>query len=169
MLQAVPLYHVKSLHDVTVANIDIGCKKGKLDDLLYKWAHHIIMENTCTKECCTALKLGLYEKVGELMNASHLSLKNDFEVSCEECDILQQLTMAQPGVFGSCMTSGGFGGCTVTLVKQKHIEAVIAVIMTGYKKATGKDCDCFVMKLGQGAQVLAIDLDCKPKSDFYKK
>ena len=103
------------------------------------------------------------------MNALHLSLKNDFEVSCEELDILQQLAVAQPGVFGSRMTSGGFGGCTVTLVQQEHVEAVIAAIMTGYKEATGKDCDCFVMKPGQGAQVLAVDLDCKPESDFYKK
>jgi len=155
-LQAVPLYHVEALRDATIQDVETALEKKKLDDVLYKRAHHVVSENTRTKECCTAVKLGLWDKVGELMNASHKSLKEDFEVSCEELDILVDIAVGQPGVFGSRMTGGGFGGCTVTLVKEENVEGLVEALKAGYKEKTGKDCQCFVTHPGGGARVLAI-------------
>lgn len=157
-LQSVPLYHVEALRDATLADVELGKERGKLDDTLYQRAHHVVTENTRTKECGTALRLGLWDKVGILMNASHASLRDSFAVSCREVDALVALAQAQPGVYGSRMTGGGFGGCTVTLVQPGLVEAVTAAIRAGYKEQTGIDCDCFVTRPGAGAKVLAIDV-----------
>lgn len=168
-LQSVPLYHVEALRDATLADVELGREKGKLDDVLYKRAHHVVSENTRTRECCAALRLGLWDKVGKLMNASHASLRDDFAVSCREVDILVATAQEQPGVYGSRITGGGFGGCTVTLVQVSCVDAVTEAIVAAYKEQTGLDCECFVTKQpGAGAKVLAIDMDCKPESDFYK-
>jgi len=156
-LQSVPLYHVETaLRDACISDVETGKEKKKLDETLYKRAHHVVSENTRTRECCTAVKLGLWDKVGELMNASHASLRDDFEVSCEELDVLVEIAQRQPGVFGSRMTGGGFGGCTVTLVKEENVESVTEALKAGYKEKTGKECQCFVTHPGAGARVLAI-------------
>jgi galactokinase len=168
-LQSVPLYHVEALRDATLADVELGKERGKLDEIMYKRAHHVVSENTRTKECCAALRLGLWDKVGALMNASHASLRDDFAVSCKEVDILVDIAQGQPGVYGSRITGGGFGGCTVTLVQPSNVHAVMEAIQTSYKAQTGIDCECFVTAHpGNGARVLAIDMDCKPESDFYK-
>jgi galactokinase len=115
-----------------------------------------------------ALRLGLWEKVGQLLNASHASLRDDFQVSCAPVDVLVALAQAQAGVYGSRMTGGGFGGCTVTLVQPDAVAAVVAALQKEYHAQTGLHCDCFVTRPGAGASVLAIDVDCQPESDFYK-
>jgi galactokinase len=155
-LQSVPLYHVESLRDATLQDVVLGQEKKKLDPVLYQRAHHVVSENTRTKECCAAVKLGLWDKVGKLMNASHASLKDDFQVSCDELDCLVEVAQAQDGVFGSRMTGGGFGGCTVTLVRQDAVEAVTEAIKAGYQERFGKECQCCVVQPGPGARVLAI-------------
>jgi galactokinase len=172
-LQSVPLYHVESLRDAVLADLEKG--KHKListrdgDDTLYKRAHHVISENVRTTECAVALRLGLWDKAGALMNASHLSLQNDYNVSCKEVDVLVQLTQALDGVYGSRMTGGGFGGCTVTLVQPDQVKTVMDTIQSKYYEQTGLRCQCFVTRPGHGAKILAIDMDCKPESDFFKK
>jgi galactokinase len=167
-LQQVPLYHVESLRDAVVLDLDTA--REKLGDTLYRRAHHVVTEISRTKECATALKLGLWDKVGELMTASHRSLQNDYEVSCAELDSLVDLALAQPGVYGSRMTGGGFGGCTVTLCQADCIDAIKAAICDGYaEQYDGKIPDCFVTVPGAGASVLAMDMECKPESDFYAK
>jgi galactokinase len=159
-LQSVPFYHVESLRDATVGDINTAKEKGKLDDLLYKRAHHVITENLRTKECCMALKLGLYEKVGTLMNASHQSLSQDYQVSCPELDFLQSTAVAQTGVYGSRMTGGGFGGCIVSLVDASAVDSIVTALKSAYaEQFDGKDCPCFVTHPGAGARVLAIDMD----------
>lgn len=158
-LQQVPLYHVESLRDATIQDLATAKSAGKLDDDLYKRAHHVVSENIRTKECVAALRLGVWEKVGELMTASHVSLKNDFEVSCEELDTVVDLANACPDVYGSRMTGGGFGGCTVTLVRNAEaVAAVVEAIKAGYPAA-----ECFVSTPGKGAYIAAIDMDCKPE------
>lgn len=164
-LQSVPLYHVESLRDATFSDVETGRAKGKLDPILYQRAHHVVTENTRTKECCAALKLGLWDKVGTLMNASHASLRDDFQVSCPEVDVLVEIAQSLEGVvYGSRMTGGGFGGCTVSLVRSRAAQDAIAAITTKYKERTNLDCDCFVVhRPGAGARVLAIDMDCQPE------
>ena len=171
-LQSVPLYHIESLRDAVMADLEKG--KHKLingndgDDTLYKRAHHVISENVRTTECAVALRLGLWEKAGTLMNASHASLQNDYNVSCKEVDLLVQLTQELDGVYGSRMTGGGFGGCTVTLVQPEKVNDVMDAIKMKYLEQTGIRCQCFITSPGHGAKVLAIDMDCKPESDFFK-
>jgi galactokinase len=166
-MHMVPLYHVLSLRDATLQD----CKdaQSKMDDVTYRRAKHVVTENKRTQECKTAIKLGVYDRVGELMNASHASLRDDFEVSCEEVDFLVDIAQKHEGVYGSRMTGGGFGGCTVTLVKKSALASVVETLKTSYKEKYDTGCDCFVTHPGPGARVLAIDLDCKPESDFFKK
>lgn len=165
-MQQVPLYHVLKLSDANVQD----CKdaKSKMDEVSYKRAMHVVTENQRTKEAKIAARLGTWDRFGDLMNASHASLKDDFEVSCDELDFLVDTAQAFDGVYGSRMTGGGFGGCTVTLVQAKAVEDLMKHLKESYKEKFDKDCECFVTKPGPGAQVLAIDMDCHQESDFYK-
>jgi galactokinase len=90
-----------------------------------------------------------------------VSLKEDFEVSCEELDVLVDIAQAHEGVYGSRLTGGGFGGCTVTLVKKENVDDLIEQLKNDYNERTGKFCECFVTHPGPGARVLAIDKDFK--------
>jgi galactokinase len=159
-MQEVPLYHVLSLRDATLQDVDTA--KDRMDGTSYRRARHVVSENSRTLECKTALKLGLWERVGELMNASHQSLRDDYDVSCEEVNFLVDICQNHPGVYGSRMTGGGFGGCIVTLVQKEHVDELVAKLAQDYKEVLGKGCDSFVVpKPGFGAKVLAIDMDCK--------
>lgn len=160
-MQAVPLYHVLSLRDATLQ--DVKDAKEKMDEVAFKRATHVVSENSRVKECKVALKMGLWSRVGELMNASHKSLKEDFEVSCEEVDTLVDLAQAYEGVFGSRITGGGFGGCTVTLVKKSAVDGLVEHLKTEYKSKHGKECECFTTHPGKGARALGIDMHFKPE------
>lgn len=158
-MQQVPLYHVLSLRDANLGDCDAA--KAKMDDKIYGRAKHVVTENKRVTECKMAVKLGLWERAGDLMNNSHASLRDDYECSCEEVDYLVDLAQKFDGVFGSRMTGGGFGGCTVTLVKKEVVDDLISALKAGYKEKYEKDCDCFVTLPAQGARVLAIDMDIK--------
>jgi galactokinase len=127
----------------------------------FRRGKHYVTENTRTKECKISLKLGVWENVGKLMNESHESLKTDFEVSCEEIDLLVETAQKMDGVFGSRITGGGFGGCTVTLVKRESVDDVIKAMKDAFKAKYDKDVECFITLPTGGACVLAADSDCK--------
>jgi galactokinase len=170
-MQSIPLYHVLSLRDATLQDVKDGHDKGKMDDVAYQRAKHVVTENARTKEAKVALRLGTWDRLGELMNASHDSLRDDFQVSCDEVDFLVETARGCDGVFGSRMTGGGFGGCIVSLVLKDSADALMETLSTGYSEKYGADKTCpsiIVEKPGPGARVLAIDMDCKPESDFYK-
>jgi galactokinase len=158
-MQQVPLYHVLSLRDATLQDVETA--KDIMGEIAYNRAKHVVTENSRTMECKTALKLGLWERVGELMNASHKSLKEMYEVSCDEVNFLVDICQEHPGVYGSRITGGGFGGCIVTLVQKDHVNDLINKLNTEYMECLGKECDSFVVHPSFGARVLAIDLDCK--------
>ena len=100
----------------------------------------------------------------------YLSIESGgFLNSLKEVDLLVELTQQLDGVYGSRITGGGFGGCTVTLVQRDQANAVIEAIQSKYYEQTGIQCQCFITQPGHGAKVLAIDMDCKPESDFFKK
>lgn len=86
------------------------------------------------------------------MNASHVSLRDDFEVSCEELDILAEEAWKVPGVLGSRMTGGGFGGCTVSIVKDEAIPDFKQKVGDAYKKRVGYDCTFYVVSIGDGPE-----------------
>lgn len=159
-MQEVPLYHVEMLRDATVADCELAYEKNKMDDVLFKRAMHVVTENRRVIECKTALKLGLWEKVGTLMNMSQASLKDNFEVSCDEINTLCEIALGCEGVYGTRLTGGGFGGCTVTLVKKEYAQALIDTLQKQYveKYPDKTTCDCFMTLPAGGARVLAIDM-----------
>ncbi len=114
-------------------------------------AKHAVYENQRTIEAVAALKANDIEKFGKLMNASHVSLRDDYEVSCEEVDVLVELAWSIPGVIGSRITGGGFGGCTVSIVKNEAVDEFIAKVGPAYKEKTGYDAEFYVVDVGDGA------------------
>ena len=118
-----------------------------------KRAKHAVYENQRTREAVTALKENDLESFGRLMNASHVSLRDDYEVSCPELDVLAEEAWKIPGVFGSRMTGGGFGGCTVSIVRTECVETFLRQVGAAYKERTGKTADFYVAEIGPGAGV----------------
>ena len=124
------------------------------DDVRRKRAKHAVYENQRTIRAVAALRNNDIEEFGKLMNASHVSLRDDYKVSCEEIDILVELAWGIDGVVGSRITGGGFGGCTVSVVKNEAVDTFKKVIVEGYRKETSKVADIYVVDIGDGARRL---------------
>lgn len=144
---------IKALRDVTPA--DLEANKGLLSDVTYRRARHIVTENERVLEAADALAAGDLPRCGALMNQSHVSMRDDYEISCEEVDILVDIAQKQPGVFGSRMTGGGFGGSTVSLVDASLADAFMENVRTAYEKATGLKSTIFACSPQQGVGPLA--------------
>jgi galactokinase len=135
---------------------DLERGRGRLNEE-YRRARHVVSENARTVETAKAIRAGDWEVVGRLLYASHVSLRDDFEVSCPELDVLvaaAQTIGPGGGVIGSRMTGGGFGGCTVTLVRRDAQEEVARRIQETYLRQTGKQATGFVTRPAEGARVL---------------
>ena len=130
-------------------------KTAITSDVCRKRAKHAVYENQRTIRAVKALKEGNIEEFGQLMNASHVSLRDDYEVSCKETDILAQTAWNVPGVLGSRITGGGFGGCTVSIVKEDSIDAFRKQVGEEYQKQTGIEAEFYIVDIGDGAHLLA--------------
>ncbi|MCI6468005.1 MAG: galactokinase [Faecalicatena sp.] len=117
-------------------------------------AKHAVAENQRTIEAVKSLKEGNIVRFGELMNQSHISLRDDYEVSCEEIDVLVDLAWKVPGVIGSRITGGGFGGCTVSIVKNDAVDTFIDCIGKAYKEKVGHEAEFYTVDIGGGASKL---------------
>ncbi len=122
------------------------------DDVLRRRARHVISENDRTLEAVAVLKTGDLERFGKLMNDSHDSLRDDYEVTGIELDTLVAESRKIPGVIGSRMTGAGFGGCTVSLVSDEAIDQMISEVGKQYLAKTGLKADFYVAEIGNGAQ-----------------
>ena len=122
------------------------------DEECRKRAKHAVAENQRTIQAVAALKDNDIAKFGELMNASHVSLRDDYKVSCEEIDILVDLAWQVDGVIGSRITGGGFGGCTVSIVKNDAVDTFMEQVGAGYQKKTGIEAEFYVVEIGDGAR-----------------
>lgn len=142
----------------TLGDLDIEAfeahKAAIANPVEQKRAKHAVYENQRTLDAVKALKENDIAAFGKLMNASHVSLRDDYEVSCPEMDILAEEAWKLPGVLGSRMTGGGFGGCTVSIVENEQVEAFIETVGSAYEKRTGIKADFYVVDIGQGAGVL---------------
>ena len=118
------------------------------DPIKEQRAKHAVAENQRTIDAVAALKADNIELFGQLMNQSHISLRDDYEVSCEEIDILVDLAWNTPGVIGSRITGGGFGGCTVSIVKNDAIDTFIETIGTAYKEKVGHEAEFYTVEIG---------------------
>lgn len=115
-----------------------------------KRARHAVYENARTIKACDALKNNDIETFGKLMNESHISLRDDYEVTGIELDTLVSAAWEQEGVIGSRMTGAGFGGCTVSIVKDKYIDDFIFVVGKKYKEKIGYPADFYIVEIGDG-------------------
>ena len=145
---------IKTLGDLSEEEFEAH-KDAITSDICRKRAKHAVYENQRTIKAVKALKEDNVEEFGRLMNASHVSLRDDYEVSCEEIDILVDLAWKIPGVIGSRITGGGFGGCTVSIVKSDAVDTFIDTIGKQYKEKVGHEAEFYVVDIGDGAHVIA--------------
>ena len=144
---------IKGLGDLNEEEFEAH-KSAIKDEVRLRRARHAVYENGRTIRAVEALKQNDIKLFGELMNASHVSLRDDYEVSCEEIDILVEEAWKIPGVIGSRITGGGFGGCTVSIVKDEAIDAFKERVEKAYEERTGKRAEFYIVEVGDGPCVL---------------
>lgn len=145
---------IKALGDLTEEEFEAN-KAVIKSDVCRRRAKHAVYENQRAIKAVQALRDNNIEEFGRLMNASHVSLRDDYEVSCEEIDILVDLAWKTPGVIGSRITGGGFGGCTVSIVENDGVDGFIETIGKKYKEKVGHEAEFYVVEIGDGAHVLS--------------
>ncbi|MCI9064802.1 MAG: galactokinase [Lachnospiraceae bacterium] len=140
---------IKSLGDLTEEAFEENRSAIK-DAVCAKRAKHAVYENRRTIRAVEALKANNLREFGELMNASHVSLRDDYEVSCDEIDVLVEEAWKVDGVIGSRITGGGFGGCTVSIVKDEAVDTFKEKVGAAYRERVGKEADFYVVEIGDG-------------------
>ena len=142
-------FGVAALRDVTLA--DFEQRAAELDSLIRRRARHVISENARTLKARAAMQAGDAAALGRLMLDSHLSLRDDFEVSSAALDAIVDCANAQAGCYGARMTGAGFGGCAVALVAAAEVEAFVAQTRACYIAATGNQPTLYITRASQGA------------------
>lgn len=140
---------IKGLGDLSEEQFEAH-KDAIKDEVRKKRAKHAVYENQRTIRAVEALKNNDLKEFGKLMNASHVSLRDDYEVSCDEIDVLVEEAWKVDGVIGSRITGGGFGGCTVSIVKDEAVEAFKEKVGAAYQQRVGKKADFYVVEIGDG-------------------
>jgi galactokinase len=138
----------RALRDVTPEDLD--SYGHELPNIVRRRCCHVIGENARVLQAAAALELGDLQAFGNLMAESHRSLRDDFEVSCAELDLMVELAEQAEGVYGTRMTGGGFGGCTVALVKAGCVEAFKRTVQEGYERSTGCKPEIYVCSAADG-------------------
>jgi galactokinase len=123
----------------------------EIDPILLRRCRHVVTENARVLAAAQALERGDLVAFGKLMEASHRSLRDDYEVSCEELDVMVELAFAIDGVYGSRMMGGGFGGCALALVEASKADAFAHTVSENYLKKTGIRCDVYICSAADGA------------------
>jgi galactokinase len=142
---------VNSLREVGLE--DLEGVRNRLDGLVMRRARHVVTENQRVLDAVKILQKGDLNRFGELMNASHESLRSDYEVSSRELDVLVEIARQQPGVLGARMTGAGFGGCTVNLVREDAADVFARAVEEGYQRALGLRAETYVFRASRGALV----------------
>ena len=139
----------KSLREIDLTDLEVA--RHSLSEVLLKRAQHVVSENGRVLKAVKDLENGDLESFGKLMIASHESLRDDYEVSSKELDVLVELALKQPGVLGARMTGAGFGGCTVNLVQAGKAEPFAEAVKEGYHSATKLNAEVYVCEASDGA------------------
>lgn len=142
-----PIQYLAELSQVDFDQV----KDAITDETAHRRARHVVGEVQRTKDAVEALKNGDIVKFGQLMNQSHVSLRDDYEVTGPQLDALAEAAWKIDGVLGSRMTGGGFGGCTVSLVREEAISAFIEKVGAEYTEKTGLTADFYIAEIGEGA------------------
>lgn len=146
---------IRALRDVNLGQLEENRKK--LSETIYKRCRHVITEIERTRKAAAALQGGEIGKLSGLLADSHQSLRDDFEVSCRELDVMVEVASRQKGILGARMTGGGFGGCTINLVEATESAEFRKKVAAGYASVIGLQPDIYICEASQGAE--AVDLD----------
>jgi len=149
------LPRVLALRDVTLA--DLEKHKSEFPEVVYRRCWHVLSENQRVLDAVGVLQSSDLSRFGQLMYESHRSLREDYEVSCQELDLLVEIASSCDGVYGSRMTGGGFGGCTISLVRSDSVETFQKKLAQTYKEKTGITPDIYVCSAAQGAGAWAAE------------
>lgn len=150
--RAAAYFGASHLRDVSLKQLQAA--EPDLDKITYRRARHVVTENQRVLDAVQAMKAGDAATLGELMNQSHASLRDDFEVTNEALDVMAQAAQAQPGCFGARMTGGGFGGCAVALVEVDEAQRIATAVATQYEAATGLQPKIYVTSATDGTAVI---------------
>jgi galactokinase len=143
------LPHIRALRDVSLNNLERYA--DSLPETIYKRCRHVVTENQRVTDAVRLLERGDLSEFGKLMHASHLSLRDDYQVSCAELDLMVELAGGLAGVFGARMTGGGFGGCTINLVRTQAVLEFQRDMASAYEKATGLAPQIITTAAAEGA------------------
>ena len=144
---------VRALRDVSLEQLDKY--SDTIPEMVYHRCRHVIAENDRVQQAASMLQAGDLDEFGTLMAASHASLRDDYEVSCRELDIMVELANRQPGIYGARMTGGGFGGCTINLVAADKAEGFRESVAAAYEQATGLKPQIYISSAADGASRVA--------------
>jgi galactokinase len=125
--------------------------RDRLDDVIYRRCCHVVTEDQRVLECVDILKSGDLQALGERINASHRSLRDDYEVSCKELDVIAELAWETDGVYGARMVGAGFGGCVIAICDAEAVPALKARIETEYPRRCNLQPDVYATRAGDGA------------------
>ena len=154
---AAEILNVDTLRQASMVQLEESA--NRMDPIIFRRARHVIGEIERTQQAALAMKAGDWATVGELMLASHNSLRDDYEVSCKELDVLVELMMelgGSEGVVGTRMTGGGFGGCTVSVVPIRKVDDLIAGVSQRYIEKIGIEPNIFTTRPAEGAQMIKL-------------
>jgi galactokinase len=152
--QAAELLGVPALRDVTPQAL--ARARGGLPETTFRRARHIVSENERTLQAAQALRRGDAIEFGQLMNASHTSLKEDFEVSSSELDAIVAVSRRRADCLGARLTGAGFGGCAVALVREGDLEGFASQVRDSYRSMTGREARITVCTPAAGAEVIRV-------------
>ena len=145
-------FGVRALRDVTAAQLEAA--RPALDALTYRRARHVVTENDRVLQTCAALTTGDLPALGRLLAASHISLRDDFQVSSRELDIIVEAAQAHSACLGARMTGAGFGGCAVALVADAGVEDFVVQVSAGYARRTDLTPRVYVCRATAGAAIM---------------
>jgi galactokinase len=148
---AASFFGLPALRDVTLEHFE--SRADELDEITRRRARHVITENARTLEAAQAMRRGDAKTLGRLVNASHESLRDDYQVSSDELDRMVELARGQMGCYGARMTGAGFGGCVVALIRSEVIESFSAKVAEAYAEATGLSAKVYVCSAADGAEI----------------
>ncbi|MCC3156188.1 galactokinase [Hymenobacter sp. 15J16-1T3B] len=139
---------VKSLRDATLAQLEQH--RAEFDEVTYRRCRYVVEENQRVLDACAALQRHDLAGFGQLMHASHAGLRDDYEVSCLELDVLEEAARGLPGVYGARMMGGGFGGCTINLVAPEQVEPFIREVGRAYQQRFGRELETYQTSIVNG-------------------
>ena len=154
--QAAEILGVKALRDTNLDALWQADENKRIDEIQFRRARHVVTEITRTLEAAEVLEQGgdsALTEFGQLMNGSHQSMRDDFEISCEELDAIVETAQGRDDVFGARMTGGGFGGCAIVLAKTDSADEITKAIQKDFEAKFGRVCPVFATTPADGAGV----------------